>query len=177
MSSHQHNSLESEDSDDGPKLNLDSNMLRQLASSRLNRNCVSTCRLARGHNNEIHFLQFDNGPDCIVRLPRDPSHPTAKLASEVATMKYIAQNTRIKVPEVYDWDCSTHNIIKTPYVLMERLPCKHLYWVWDELTVENKKSVLGQIIKILFEIWMKCRFKEIGCLYMKNDSLDPIQER
>ena len=102
MSSHQHNSLESEDSDDEPKLNLDSNMLRQLASSRLNKNCVSTCRLARGHNNEIHLLQFENGPDCIARLPRDPSHPTAKLASEVATMKYIAQNTRIKVPEVYD---------------------------------------------------------------------------
>ena len=98
MSSHQHNSLESEDSDDEPKLNLDSNMLRQLASSRLNRNCVSTCRLARGHNNEIHLLQFENGPDCIARLHAIQ----AKLASEVATMKYIAQNSRIKVPEVYD---------------------------------------------------------------------------
>jgi hypothetical protein len=98
MSSHQHNSLESEDSDDQPKLNLDSNMLRQLVSSHLNRNCVSTCRLARGHNNEIHLLQFENGPDCIARLHAIQ----AKLASEVATMKYIAQNSRIKVPEVYD---------------------------------------------------------------------------
>jgi hypothetical protein len=104
MSNH---SLEPEDSDDRPTLNLDSIILQQLASSRLDRNCVSTRRLSSGHNNEIHLLQFDNG-------------------------------------------------------------------VWDKLTIENKKSILGQIVNILFEIWTKCQFKEIGCLYI--DSLDPIQE-
>src|ERR671927_363897 len=114
MSNH---SLESEDSDDGPTLNLDSIMLQQLASGHLDRNCVSTRRLTSGRNNEIHLLQFDNGPDCITRLPLDPIHPAAKLASEVATMKYIAQNTKIKVLEVYDWDFSTHNVIKSPYVV------------------------------------------------------------
>ncbi|RIA89790.1 hypothetical protein C1645_667768, partial [Glomus cerebriforme] len=112
--------------------------LRQLVSSCLDRHCVSTRRLTRGLNNEIHSLQFDNGPDCIARLPRDLIHPATKLASEVTTMKYIAQNTRIKVPEVYGWDCSTNNIIKSPYILMGRLPRQHLYQVWDELTVENK---------------------------------------
>lgn len=167
-------SLESEDTDDGLTLNLDSIMLQQLASSRLDRNCVSTRRLTSGHNNEIHLLQFDNGPDCIARFPLDPIHPAAKLASEVATMKYISQNTKIKVPEVYDWDCSTHNVIKSPYVLMERLPGQHLYGVWDKLTIENKKSILGQIVNILFEIWTICQFKEIGCLYI--DSLYPTQE-
>ena len=92
-------------------------------------------------------------------------------------MKYIAQNTSIKVPEVYDWDCSTNNVIKTPYILMERLPGQPLHWVWDELTIENKRSILSQIVKILFEIWTKCQFKEIGCLYTNKDSLDPMQEK
>src|SRR3954447_24487144 len=157
---------ESEDSDDEPKLDIDIKMLRQLASSRLERNCVKTCMLTRGSYNEIHLLQFDNGPDCIARLSRSQIHPAAKFVSEVSTMKYVAQNTRIKVPEVCDWDCSAQNIIKTPYILMERLPGKHLYRVWDKLTIENKKSVLNQIIDILFEIWTKCQFEMIGSLYM-----------
>ncbi|PKC68730.1 hypothetical protein RhiirA1_416619 [Rhizophagus irregularis] len=64
-------------------------------------------------------------------------------------MKYIAQNTSIKVPEVYDWDGTVHNPIKIPYILMERLPGQHLYRVWDELTVEKKKCVLSQIVDTL----------------------------
>ncbi|CAB4423171.1 unnamed protein product [Rhizophagus irregularis] len=70
---------------------------------------------------------FDNGSECIARLARDPNHPAEKIASEVATMKYVAQNTRIRVPEVYAWDSKAQNDIKVPYILMERLPGKHLY--------------------------------------------------
>src|ERR1043165_453011 len=88
--------------DDEPTLNLDINVLQQFASNRLNRNCVRTRRLTGGSYNKIYLLQFDVGPDCIARLSRDLSHPAAKFDSEVATMKYVAQNTSIKVPEVYD---------------------------------------------------------------------------
>ncbi|CAB5366220.1 unnamed protein product [Rhizophagus irregularis] len=61
--------------------------------------------------------------------------------SEVATMKYVTQNTNIKVPAVYDWNGTAQNPIKTPYIFMERLPGQHLYKVWDELTIEQKKCV------------------------------------
>jgi hypothetical protein len=78
-------------------LKLDIDMLKQLVSSRLKRNCVNARRLTGGLYNEIHLLQFeDNGPDCIARLSRDPNHPADKIASEVATMKYVAQNTNIE---------------------------------------------------------------------------------
>ncbi|CAB4389159.1 unnamed protein product [Rhizophagus irregularis] len=83
-------------------LDVDTNALQQLASSCLNRNCVCTRRLTNGYYNEIHLLQFDSGPDCIARLSCDLTHPVKKFESEVATMKYIAQNTNIKVPKVYD---------------------------------------------------------------------------
>ncbi|CAB4435508.1 unnamed protein product [Rhizophagus irregularis] len=152
--------------DDEPTLDLDLNALRQLASSRLDRHCVHTRRLTKGLYNEIYLLQFEGGPDCIARLSRDLTHPAAKFPSEVATMKYVAQNTSIKVPEVYDWDCTVHNPIKIPYILMERIPGQHLYRVWDELTVEKKKCVLSQIVDTLLELWTKCQFEEIGCLYM-----------
>ncbi|RIA91598.1 hypothetical protein C1645_692500 [Glomus cerebriforme] len=157
--------------DDEPTLDLDINVLQQLASNRLNRHCVRTCRLTRGLYNEIHLLQFDAGPDCIARLSRNLTHPAVKFASEIATMKYVAQNTSIKVPEVYDWDFTVHNPIKIPYILMERLPGQHLYRVWDELTVKEKKCVLSQIVETLLELWTKCQFEEIGCLYMDSVSI------
>ncbi|CAG8746324.1 17308_t:CDS:2, partial [Rhizophagus irregularis] len=149
-------------------LDVDTNALQQLASSCLNRNCVCTRRLTNGCYNEIHLLQFDSGPDCIARLSRDLTHPVEKFESEVATMKYIAQNTNIKVPKVYDWDCTVNNPIKTPYILMERLPGQHLYRVWDKLTFEEKKCILSQMVDILLELWTKCQFEEIGCLYMDS---------
>src|SRR5436190_21359135 len=104
-----------------PALDLNINILQQFVSSRLNRHCVSTRRLTRGLNNEVHLLQFDSGPDCIARLSRNLIHPPEKFISEVATMKYVAQKTGIKVPEVYDWDGTVNNPIKIPYILMERL--------------------------------------------------------
>ncbi|GBB92905.1 hypothetical protein RclHR1_20790004 [Rhizophagus clarus] len=85
-------------------------------------------------------------------------------------MKYVAQNTNIRVPAVYDWNGTAQNPIKTPYIFMERLPGQHLYRIWYELTVEQKKCVLSQIVETLFELWTKCRFEEIGCLYMDEQS-------
>ncbi|PKC58716.1 hypothetical protein RhiirA1_494996, partial [Rhizophagus irregularis] len=94
--------------------------------------------------NEIYLLQFETGPDCIARLSRELIHPASKFASEVATMKYVAQNTNIKVPVVYDWNGTAQNPIKTPYIFMERLPGQHLYQVWDGLTIRQKIGVLRQ---------------------------------
>ncbi|GET04156.1 kinase-like domain-containing protein [Rhizophagus clarus] len=157
------NELESfdefEDSDDEPTLNLDLSMMKQLASSRLDRDCVKTCRLTRGANSEIPLLQFDNGPDCIARLPRNSTNPATKLVCEVATMKYIAQNTKIKVPEVYDWDSITQS-----YKISIHLD--------GMLTWTAFISV-----DILFEIWTKCQFNEIGCLYMNSTQSKPVQEK
>jgi hypothetical protein len=81
--------------DDEPAVDLDINVLRQHASCRLNRHCICARRLTRGLYNEIYLLKFETGPDW--------THPASKYASEVVTMKYVTQNTNIKVPAVYDW--------------------------------------------------------------------------
>ncbi|CAB4490060.1 unnamed protein product [Rhizophagus irregularis] len=150
-------------------LDLDVDMLKHMASSRLKRRCVNSCKLTRGLYNEIHLLQFDDGSECIARLARDPNHPAEKIASEVATMKYVAQNTRIRVPEVYAWDSKAQNDIKVPYILMERLPGKHLYKIWDKLNAEQKRKILSQIVDVLSELW-KCKFKKIGCIYRNSSN-------
>ncbi|CAB4483455.1 unnamed protein product [Rhizophagus irregularis] len=71
-------------------------------------------------------------------------HASRRLNRHFATMKYVAQNTNIKVPVVYDWNGTAQNPIKTPYIFMERLPGQHLYQVWDGLTIRQKIGVLRQ---------------------------------
>ncbi|POG64023.1 hypothetical protein GLOIN_2v1679997 [Rhizophagus irregularis DAOM 181602=DAOM 197198] len=48
-------------------------------------------------------------------------------------MKYVAQNTSIRVPEVYDWDSEAQNDIKIPYILMEYLPGTQLHKVLGQI--------------------------------------------
>ncbi|CAB4475248.1 unnamed protein product [Rhizophagus irregularis] len=131
----------SSSNDDEPTLDLDLNALQQLASSRLNRHCVHTRRLTKGLYNEIYLLQFEAGPDCIARLSCDLNHPAAKFASEVATMKYIAQNTSIKVPEVYDWD-GTPNC---RHVALEEIGCLYM----DSMTSTFR---IGPIVDPVFYV-------------------------
>ena len=141
-------------SDNEEPINLDTYALQQLASHRLNRHCIHTHRLLTGGlHNEFHLLQFETGPDCIAQLSRNLIPSASKIAN---------QNTSIKVPAVYDWDCTSQNPINTLYIFMEWLPEQNLYQVWFKfkLTVEQKKCVLSQIVDILLEL-MKCQFEEI----------------
>ncbi|PKY37756.1 hypothetical protein RhiirA4_310479, partial [Rhizophagus irregularis] len=93
--------------------------------------------------------------------------PADKIASEVATMKYVAQNTSIRVPEVYDWDSEAQNDIKIPYILMEYLPGTQLHKVLGQIEHEQKRSVLSQMVNVLSELW-KCKFEKLGCIYKKS---------
>ena len=96
-----------EDTDNDPSLDLDVNMLKQMVSSRLKRRCSSTSMLLRDSYNddicEIYLLQFDdNGPDCIAQLSSDP-YPADRIASDVATMKYVAQHQSSRSVRLGRW--------------------------------------------------------------------------
>ncbi|PKC59154.1 hypothetical protein RhiirA1_427168 [Rhizophagus irregularis] len=76
-------------------------------------------------------------------------------------MKYVTQNTNIKVPAVYDWNGTAQNPIKTPYIFMERLPGQHLYIKFgmkigclymDEQTSSSATSTfqIGPVVNYLF---------------------------
>lgn len=87
---------------------------------------------------------------CIARLTRI-STSIEKTKSELETMCYIRSNTSIPVPEIYFYDLFP-NKVGAPFVLMERIPGRHLYKIWGGLNTDYKKAVLTQLASVLAKL-------------------------
>jgi len=53
-------------------------------------------------------------------------------------------------------------------MLIERLPGHHLYRIWDNLSLNDKKAVLSDIAGVLAQL-SKLKFSQIGCVNSYNE--------
>ncbi|KAL2022127.1 hypothetical protein VTK56DRAFT_5956 [Thermocarpiscus australiensis] len=164
---------EAYDSDEPPQLELDLGKLMDRASAVLKTKCTVATKLTRGASHEIFTLQFQEastapeslaraGFCCIARFTRGNSH-SAKSLSEIATTRYLKRFTEIPVPEIYYYDLDPDNDIGAPFVLMEKMPGRHLHKLWEGLTLEHKKSALSQMASIIAQL-ASLEFDQIGSL-------------
>jgi len=153
---------DSYDADEPPPLEPNIDELLSRVSSRVGRPLLSARRLTRGRYHEIYALFSLRRWSCIARLSRS-TESTAKLSSEVATMKYVRAQTRILVPEVYCYDFSPTNSVGMQFIVMEHIHGRHLYQIWDDLTIDHKKVALSQIATVLGQL-AGLRFSQIGSL-------------
>ncbi|KAF9920810.1 Phosphotransferase enzyme [Linnemannia zychae] len=110
---------------------------------------------------------MDDGFQCIGRLSF-PVFRRYKTESEVATMKFIAERTSVRVPEVYAWDSDPDNIIGAEYILMEKMPGTPLKENWTNMTFDEKKHIVSQIIDIMLQLF-NTTFDNIGSLYIAEN--------
>lgn len=167
-----------------PKLDLNLDKLMTRATKVLGAKCTCARPLTRGASHEIFVLQFE-APDsdqvnfdslitsnytCIARLARVKGK-FAKEESEIATIKYLKKHSAIPVAEIYHYDLSPDNDIGASFVLMQRLPGRHLYKSWDGLSLNHKKLVLSQIASLVAQ-FAALSFDKIGCL--TDQGMGPI---
>ncbi|KAI8654739.1 hypothetical protein NCS57_01221000 [Fusarium keratoplasticum] len=165
---------EAYDSDEPPKLQLNIDSLKDVASKVLQAPCICARPMTRGSSHEIFVLEFQesrstsyrslvrSGYSCIARFARVRG-TLAKEESEIATIRYVKQRTSIPVPEIYYQDLNSDNEIGASFVLMEKLPGRHLYKTWDNLSLDHKKVALSQIASIIVQ-FSSLHFDKIGCL-------------
>ncbi|KAF2809512.1 uncharacterized protein BDZ99DRAFT_388052 [Mytilinidion resinicola] len=88
------------------------------------------CQLADKYNaggrNVLRLLSFSDDTKWIVRLRRrggelKSSDWELRFHSEVATMRFLAEKTRIRVPQVYAYETSELNPVGAAFILMEFL--------------------------------------------------------
>jgi aminoglycoside phosphotransferase (APT) family kinase protein len=170
------------DSDEPAPLVLNFGELARRASIAVSRPCTRWRKLTKGRFHEIFVLFFNsdgasengvkNGDvigtewSCIARISREPE-TFEKLRSEVETMQYVRSQTSIPVPEIYAYDFDLGNNVGAQFMLMERLPGRHLYQLWDKLTLDHKKAVLSDIVRLLAQ-FSQLKFDSIGCLRPGN---------
>jgi hypothetical protein len=158
--------------DETPPLDLDYEALKHLASTCLSHgDCIEITTLRRGGFHEIQVLHFEDGWSCIARFTRD-HEMLCKTESELATIEYVRKHTSIPVPQMYFVNHNESHVVGSPFVLMERLQGQPLCNVWPDLTLEYKKSVIGQLASVLSQL-AELKFDAIGLL--KTDgTLGPL---
>ncbi|KAJ6782446.1 hypothetical protein PWT90_10367 [Aphanocladium album] len=142
-----------------------------------------------GSFNRVVMLRFDDGTKWVFRTPRRertgqnlPSSLLSKLiASETATLNFLASHSTIPVPKVIDYDPCNANSVGVPYILMTCatgtsfsafLRRKKNDGVKDpSVAVTKLMTQLGRISFALSEL----RFSEIGSI-VGEDGLFGVRE-
>ncbi|KIJ41737.1 hypothetical protein M422DRAFT_31690 [Sphaerobolus stellatus SS14] len=137
-----------------------------------------------GGYNVVRFLLLgdENGTEIVARVPYRPEDGMTderaealgrRIASEVATMEYVAEQTKIPVPRVI-----AHNIEKdgdgvgSPYILMSKMDGAPLSSLWDDMEDEKREVILRQVVDILLQL-SSVRFDSIGALFKGDGNTKP----
>lgn len=68
--------------------------------------------------------------------------PRLKILSEVATLRYLRENTPVPVPTVYHYDCNPYNRLGGEYILMSKV-CTGDLWRRDRRGFIPRYSYTG----------------------------------
>jgi hypothetical protein len=109
--------------------------------------------LEKGESSAKDEISADSNPlwECIVRFSRQPE-PPAKLLSELDTITLIRRNySTVPVPQIYgiNFGNDIRYQVGAQYMIMEKLPGRHLCRIWDKLDLEDKLKATEQIASVL----------------------------
>ena len=128
-------------------------------------------KIAEGGSYRVFEATLRNGIKVIVRIPYPCTIPhTHGVASEVATMDFLRRHG-IAVPKVLDWSSSSSNIIRSEYIIMERVPGKELEETWYTLSVKERMAIMGKIVAVEQKLF-NLKLPAYGSIYYKG-SLGP----
>ncbi|KAI6137239.1 hypothetical protein F5141DRAFT_75254 [Pisolithus sp. B1] len=130
-------------------------------------------KLAEGGYHKVYeVLQKDGTVLGVVRVAA-PAFPKDKLESEVATLKYLAAQTQIPVPQVYAWNSDASNSVGAEYIIMQKMPGVSANTKWDTLSMSVKERTVSQVTEYL-KAMFALRFDRAGSLYLSSPSKDDV---
>ncbi|KAG6879621.1 hypothetical protein C0992_000456 [Termitomyces sp. T32_za158] len=99
--------------------------------------------------------------------------PRLKTESEVATMRYLRENTNIPLPTVYHYDSNPYNRLGGEYVLMSKASGVQLGTVFHSLSYNELVTLLENLAGLLLPVFAH-RFSDIGSLYSGPNPYGPL---
>jgi len=135
--------------------------------------CEPSCNdeglpIREGTYHRCYWVSFADGVRWVVRFPL-PSMTSwdmvnDKIATEVATLKFLTQQTSIPVPAVvsYGFDGGNHPT-GLPFIILKHVSGSHLSSRWEDLATEHRRKVFDELADILLEL-NNHHFEHIGAL-------------
>ncbi|WEW57028.1 hypothetical protein PRK78_002487 [Emydomyces testavorans] len=109
----------------------------------------------------------------IVRIPLLPrlAFPEEKMRSEIATMKYISEKTKIPIPRIHGYSITNNNALRLPFLLLEYIDGKTLHSMGSmkDMPQEQRVYIYQQLSFLYLELFQQ-QFDRIGALTLdEND--------
>lgn len=114
------------------------------------------CELKEGWFNAAYNILLSDGREVILKIapPETAEVLTYEqnlMATEVASMRMVAENPVVPVPEIYFYD-SSHDVCDSDYFFMEKLKGDNFEHVKDSLAPDVRAGIERQIGEIVREI-------------------------
>ncbi|KAI1653812.1 hypothetical protein F4813DRAFT_246543 [Daldinia decipiens] len=115
-----------------------------------------------GLYSKIYRVSYE-GIHLILKISL-PVCPKSMTESEVATLRWVDESTRLPVPKVRHYDSSRDNPIGFEWILMDRIDGMPLFQCWESITQGAKERIVKQIAEYA-AISFARQFRGIGNIY------------
>ncbi|EPQ52154.1 kinase-like protein [Gloeophyllum trabeum ATCC 11539] len=139
-------------------------------SERFSDPCVAVERHKQGSHHMTYIVTLESGIKRLVRVSypflRDYGSgivPPSKMKSEVATMKYVREHTRIPVPEVLHYDGDEDGSVGAEWMVLEFINGLSLYHLWPDMSCDSRRAVAHSLANVFHQL-LALRFNNIGSL-------------
>lgn len=125
---------------------------------------------ASGLFNKLYAVKCTGRP-LIMRVSL-PVYPRHKTRAEVATLRWVRENTEVPVPEVFCFDDSNDNAIGYEWILMELMEGTPAHRRWRTMSMEQKVALTKRIATFQVELSglgkPESLFRSIGTLDLRE---------
>ncbi|KAK4203378.1 phosphotransferase enzyme family-domain-containing protein [Triangularia verruculosa] len=132
-----------------PSIPAIENVCRQQLGIPSEDRCTVTF-LTSGLFNKLYIVECATGP-LIMRVTL-PVYPRHKTRAEVATLRWVHENTTIPVPKVFGFDDNNENEVGFEWTLMELMEGTSAHRRWRNMSMEQKVAFTRQIAKFQAEL-------------------------
>ncbi|KAJ7637324.1 hypothetical protein DFH06DRAFT_1002658 [Mycena polygramma] len=124
--------------------------------------------LSAGTFHKAYLITLTTSHQLIARVARR-FMPRLKTESEIATLRFLREQTNVPVPQVHFFDANPYNRLGGEWILMSKAPGVPLSSVYHSLSYAQLVRLLDTLARLMVPLFGH-RFAQIGSLY---DGVDP----
>ncbi|OJD20124.1 hypothetical protein ACJ73_08543 [Blastomyces percursus] len=134
------------------EFNID-RLFEKVISLRPSATSVTSCQKIEGGFSKAFIIETDDGRCAVAKLPTSVAGPARHITnSEVATITYLQQKTKIPIPAILDWNDDPANPIGSAYIIMEHAGGVLLQEAWTDMPSDKKVKCIGAICTSILPI-------------------------
>jgi hypothetical protein len=95
--------------------------------------------------------------DFALRIPLDGDGETTGstyryVPRDIATQCVVSSRLAIPIPKIEEYDIHSKNALGRPYTLQNLVSGRSLHWIWLELSLQQKMSIIEQVTEMVEKI-------------------------